>query len=502
MKNQWLMANRSSRHFRPSLICDIIRPMSHDIYESPLVSRNASQQMLLLFSPRYKFGLWRRLWLELARAERELGLDRIPRAALAEMEAKLDDIDFARAADWEKRLRHDVMAHVHTFEEAAPAAKGVIHLGATSQYVVDNADLIIMRDGMKLLTAKLATAIDALATFAVRWKDLPTLGYTHYQPAQLTTVGKRATLWAQDLLLDLTELEYRIDTLAFRGVKGTTGTQASFLSLFDGDHDKCDRLDRLITERFGFAKSFDVTGQTYPRKIDAQIVSTLAGVAASVHKFANDIRLLAGMKQMEEPFEQQQVGSSAMAYKRNPMRCERATGLARFVISLASSPLQTAAEQWFERTLDDSSNKRLSIPEEFLAIDGCLDIVINVSRGLVVYPKTIENAVMAELPFMATEEILMAAVRTGGDRQELHEIIRTHSQAAAQQVKELGKSNDLMDRLSRDERFKAIDLNSVLNPASFVGRAPAQVVRFVEEAIAPIRSRYGDQLSRQSDLRV
>jgi adenylosuccinate lyase len=329
---------------------------STEIYESPLAARNASAQMLRLFSTGYKFGLWRRLWLELARCERELGLTRITDAALREMEAKLDDIDFDRARDWEKRLRHDVMAHVHTFEEAAPAAKGIIHLGATSQFVVDNADLIIMREAMKLLAARLAAAIDALGSFALKWKDVPTLGYTHFQPAQLTTVGKRATLWAQDLVLDLEEIEHRIATLRFRGVKGTTGTQASFLSLFAGDHAKVEQLDRRVTQRFGFAESFPVTGQTYPRKVDAQIVSSLAGIAASVHKFSNDIRLLAGMKQIEEPLEAEQVGSSAMAYKRNPMRCERATGLARFVISLATSPLQTAAEQWFERTLEDSAN--------------------------------------------------------------------------------------------------------------------------------------------------
>ena len=327
------------------------------------------------------------------------------------MEGKLDDIDFAMAAEQEKRLRHDVMAHVHTFEHAAPAAKGIIHLGATSQFVVDNADLILIGQAMKLVADELAAAIDALATFAMQWKDLPTLGYTHFQPAQLTTVGKRATLWAQDFVLDLEELEHRIAGLRFRGVKGTTGTQAWFLTLFDGDHGKVDRLDEMVAERFGFARRFDVTGQTYPRKVDAQVVCDLAGIAASVHRFCNDIRLLAGMKQVEEPFEAEQVGSSAMAYKRNPMRCERATGLSRFVMSLAGSPLATAAEQWFERTLDDSANKRLAVPEAFLAIDGCMQIVINVARGLVVYPKTIQKAVMAELPFMATEEVLMEAVR-------------------------------------------------------------------------------------------
>src|SRR5687767_2074469 len=474
----------------------------HDTYQSPLVTRNASAQMLRLFSPRHKFALWRRLWLELARCERELGLARISDEALRQMEAKLDDIDFVKAADWEKRLRHDVMAHVHTFEEAAPAAKGIIHLGATSQYVVDNADLIIMRDGLRLIAERLAAAIDALGTFAAKWKDLPTLGYTHFQPAQLTTVGKRATLWAQDLVIDLEEVEHRIATLRFRGVKGTTGTQASFLSLFDGDHDKVERLDRMVTERFGFSESFAVTGQTYPRKVDAQVVSSLAGIAASVHRFANDVRLLAGMKQIEEPFEAEQVGSSAMAYKRNPMRCERATGLARFVISLSTSPLQTAAEQWFERTLDDSSNKRLSVPEPFLATDGMLDIVINVARGLVVYPKVIERFVMDELPFMATEEILMAGVRAGGDRQELHERIRQHSIAAAQQVKEHGRPNDLIERLRKDLAFKGIDVERVLDPTAFVGRAPQQVENFIRTQVDPVRSRYREQVQQGVQLRV
>ena len=475
---------------------------SHDTYESPLAARNASREMLRLFSPQHKFSLWRRLWLELARAERELGITRITPEALSQMEAKLDEIDFARAADWEKRLRHDVMAHVHTFEEAAPAAKGVIHLGATSQYVVDNADLMIMRDALGLVAVRLANAIDALGTFAEKWKDLPTLGYTHFQPAQPTTVGKRATLWAQDLVIDLEEIEHRIATLRFRGVKGTTGTQASFLALFDGDHSKCDELDRRVTERFGFAESFAVTGQTYPRKVDAQVVSALAGVAASVHRFANDIRLLAGMKQVEEPFEEEQVGSSAMAYKRNPMRCERATGLARFVISLASSPLQTAAEQWFERTLDDSSNKRLAVPEPFLAIDGCLQILVNVARGWVVYPKTIEAALMAELPFMATEEILMAAVRGGGDRQDLHEKIRRHSVAAAEIVKNFAQPNDLLDRLAKDPAFSAVNLSQVMDPKAFVGRAPEQVTSFIASVVSPIRNRYAREIGQDVQLRV
>ncbi|MGB7158280.1 MAG: adenylosuccinate lyase [Tepidisphaeraceae bacterium] len=475
---------------------------NHDTYESPLAARNASKEMLRLFSPQHKFGLWRRLWLELARAERELGLSRISPEALKQMEAKLDDIDFDAAAAWEKRLRHDVMAHVHTFEEAAPAAKGIIHLGATSQYVVDNADLIIMRDALRLLAGRLASAIDALATFAMKWKELPTLGYTHFQPAQLTTVGKRATLWAQDLAIDLEELEYRIASLRFRGAKGTTGTQASFLSLFDGDHAKVEQLDRMVTQRFDFKESFAVTGQTYPRKVDAQVVAGLAGVAASVHKFANDVRILAGLKQLEEPFEEEQVGSSAMAYKRNPMRCERATGLARFVISLATSPLQTAAEQWFERTLDDSSNKRLTIPEPFLATDGMLLIVVNVARGLVVYPKVIGAAVKAELPFMATEEVIMAGVKAGGDRQDLHERIRRHSLAAAEQVKQHGRPNDLIERLQKDDAFQAVDLEGALNPSAYVGRAPQQTESFVRDVVEPIRQRYAGQLAQQVELRV
>jgi len=475
---------------------------AHDLYESPLATRNASPEMLRLFSPAHKFGLWRRLWLELARVQRELGLSRITEAAIDQMQAKLDDIDFDAAARWEQRLRHDVMAHIHTFEEAAPAAKGIIHLGATSQYVVDNADLIIMRDGMKLLANRLANAIDALASFADRYKDLPTLGYTHFQPAQLTTVGKRATLWVQDFVIDLAELEHRINTLRFRGVKGTTGTQASFLSLFDHDHGKVEALDQRVAERFDFPQSFPVTSQTYPRKVDAQIVATLAGIAASVHKFCNDIRLLSGLKQIDEPFETEQVGSSAMAYKRNPMLSERATGLARFVISLSTSAMQTAAEQWLERSLDDSSNKRLTVPEAFLAVDGCLLLVIAISRGLVVYPKTIEAAVQRELPFMATEEILMAAVQAGGQRQELHEAIRRHSQLAGEQVKLHGRENDLLERLRQDAQFNNVDLGKVLDPKAYVGRAPEQVESFLATVIRPIRARYQSQLNQAVDLRV
>lgn len=476
--------------------------MNADTYESPLATRNASPEMLTLFSQRYRIRLWRELWIALAEEEQKLGLTRITDAAIAQMRENVDNIDFARAADWEKRLRHDVMAHVHTFEEVAPAAKGIIHLGATSQYVVDNADLMIYRAALKLTAERLAAAIDALGGFATQWRSLACLGYTHFQPAQPTTVGKRATLWAQDLALDLEAIEHRISTLRARGVKGTTGTQASFLSLFDGDHAKCDLLDERIAWRFGFSESFNVTGQTYPRKIDAQIAADVAGVAASVHRFANDVRLLAGMKQLEEPFEKEQVGSSAMAYKRNPMRCERATGLSRFVMSLMSSPFQTAAEQWFERTLDDSSNKRLSLPEMFLATDGCLLITVNVARGMVVYPKTIAAALHAELPFMATEEILMAAVRQGGDRQDLHERIRTHSLAAAAQVKQEGLPNDLIARLRGDADFAKVNLDDVLDPSKYVGRAPEQVDAFIDRVVAPIRTRYAGTLSRGVELKV
>jgi adenylosuccinate lyase len=474
----------------------------HAVYQSPLVSRNAGPEMLALFGQRHKIGLWRRLWVELAACERELGLTRVSAEAVAAMRAKVDDIDFDRATEHEKRLRHDVMAHVHTFEEAAPAAKGVIHLGATSQYVVCNAELITYRQALRHVAGQLAAVVDALGTFAAEWKDLPCLGYTHYQPAQLTTVGKRATLWAQDFVADLEEVEHRIEAMKFRGAKGTTGTQASYLALFDGDHAKVEQLDAMLAERFGFEARFAVTGQTYPRKVDAQLASTLAEIAGSVHKFANDVRLLAGSKQLEEPFEKDQIGSSAMAYKRNPMRCERATGLARFVISLMTSPHMTAAEQWLERSLDDSSNKRLALPEMFLAIDGCLRIVTNVARGLVVYPKVVASVVAAELPFMATEDILMAAVKAGGDRQDLHEKIRQHSQAAAANVKQQGGENDLITRLQRDEAFAGIDLADVLDARRYIGRAPEQTTAFVADVVDPIRARYEAAVATEATLKV
>jgi adenylosuccinate lyase len=457
--------------------------------------------MAELFGARQRILTWRRLWLALAEAERRAGL-KITARQIGRLKQTIDDIDFAAAARHEKRTRHDVMAHLHAWGDAAPEARGILHLGATSAYVVDNADLIIMRDALQIVGSWLAGAIDAFAKFAKRYRAMPTLGLTHYQPAQVTTVGKRAVLWCYDFVRDLQEVEHRLASLRFRGVKGTTGTQASFLALLDNDHAKVLRLEADVAKQFDFAEVEPVTGQTYSRKVDAQVVCALGGVAASVHKFANDIRLLANLKEIEEPFERAQVGSSSMAYKRNPMRCERATGLARFVLSLVQSPLQTAAEQWFERTLDDSANKRLAIPEAFLATDAMLRLVTNVARGLVVYPKVIAARLRAELPFMATENILMAAAGAGGDRQELHERIRKHSHAAAALVKLEGKENDLVDRLRRDEAFADVGLRDVLNPKHYVGRAPQQVDEFLKKYVTPIRRRYRQRLPRESDLSV
>jgi adenylosuccinate lyase len=473
----------------------------HSSYKSPLAGRYASAEMKAIFSDRHKFGLWRRLWLSLAQCQQKLGLN-ITDEQLAEMSEHLDDIDFDKAAEYERTFRHDVMAHIHAFGDAAPAAKGIIHLGATSQFVGCNTDLLQMREGLRILATRLANIVDALGDFAADYRDLPCLGFTHFQPAQLTTVGKRATLWASDFIRDIEELEYRLENLAFRGVKGTTGTQASFLALFDGDHGKVRQLDEMVAEAFGFERISRVTGQTYSRKVDAQIAATLAGIGSTVHRFCNDVRLLAHRKEMEEPFASTQVGSSAMAYKRNPMRCERATGLARFLMDVAASPLHTYAEQWFERTLDDSANKRLSIPEAFLAADATLLIVLNVAQGLVVYPAVIAASVAAELPFMATENILMAAVKAGGDRQDLHERIRVHSQGAAEQVKKFGRANDLIDRLKNDAAFDDVDIESLLDPQAFIGRAPQQVDEFVAEDVEPIRRRYAQQLGQAGELRV
>lgn len=464
-------------------------------YESPLATRNASAAMQAIWSPRRKFGTWRRLWLALAEAQAELGLD-VTDAQLAELREHLDDIDFDAAAEYERKLRHDVMAHVHALGDAAPAARPIIHLGATSQFVNCNTELLQLRDALQLVADKLAAAIDALGRFAAEHRALPTLAFTHYQPAQPTTVGKRATVWAQDLAIALQEIEHRIDSLRFRGVKGTTGTQASFLALFDGDHDKVDQLDRLVTQKMGWPpeKRFAVTAQTYPRVVDGLVASSLAAAAAASAKFAGDLRLLANRKEIEEPFEQSQIGSSAMPYKRNPMRCERICGLARFVIGQTQIPFTTAAEQWLERTLDDSSVRRLSLPEPFLALDGVLDLVINVSRGLLVYPRTIAANLARELPFMATENLMMAAVRRGADRQQVHELIRQHAQAAALHVKQDAADNDLLDRLRNEAVFQGIDLADVLEPTRYVGRAPQQVDAFLEQVVEPVRKRYAQSI--------
>ncbi len=476
---------------------------ARESYESPLASRNASPRMQAIWSPSRKFKTWRRLWLALAEAQQQLGLD-ITDEQIAELREHLDDIDFDAAAKYEEDLRHDVMAHIHALGDVAPKARPIIHLGATSQFVNCNTELILICDALQLVAGKVAAAIDGLGRFAAEHRDLPTLGFTHYQPAQPTTVGKRATIWAQDLAIALDELEHRIDTLRFRGVKGTTGTQASFLELFGGDHDKVEKLDQSVTEKMGWApdKRFAVTGQTYPRVVDGLVASSLSAVAAACHKFATDVRLLANRKELEEPFEKTQVGSSAMAYKRNPMRCERICGLSRFVIGLTTVPFTTAAEQWMERTLDDSSVRRLTLPEPFLAIDGVLDLMINVTRGMVVYEKTIAANLAAELPFMATENLLMAAVQQGADRQQVHEIIRAHSQAAAQRVKQDGESNDLLDRLAGEDAFRGIDLQAVLDPSQFIGRAPQQVSQFIEQVVEPVRARYAEVLQYQPALNV
>ncbi|MDZ4687639.1 MAG: adenylosuccinate lyase [Planctomycetaceae bacterium] len=476
--------------------------MSHDLYDNPLISRYASRAMSGLWSPQVRHATWRKLWVALAEAERELGLD-ISAGQVAELKAHIDDIDFAAAAAYEQRLRHDVMAHVHAYGDVCPTARPIIHLGATSCYVTDNTDLLLMRQGLEMLVAKLAAVIDHLARFAVEHRDLPCLGFTHLQPAQPTTVGKRATLWCYDLVLDLAEFEHRLGQLKLRGVKGTTGTQATFLTLFNGDHAKVEELDRLVTQKLGFDAAYPVTGQTYSRKVDAQVLDVLGGFAQSAHKFGTDLRLLQSRKELEEPFEKDQIGSSAMAYKRNPMRSERLCSLARFVMSLQSSAAQTMATQWMERTLDDSANRRLTIPQSFLAADAMLILYRNIVDGLVVYPQVIAKHLLEELPFMATEEILMAGVRAGGDRQSLHEQIRIHSQEAARQVKERGGENDLIARLKTDPAFQAVDLTQALDPYRFTGRAAQQVDRFVADVVGPIRNRYAAALNQSAeDLRV
>jgi adenylosuccinate lyase len=471
------------------------------IYVSPLVERNASKEMAELFGPQKKFSTWRRVWLELAKAERKLGL-KITQEQISEMARHLDDIDFKKAAEYEKKVRHDVMAHIHAFAEAAPKAAPIIHLGTTSCDITDNADLIIIREGLQIVAGKLAAVINLLARFAKEYKALPTLGFTHFQPAQLTTAGKRATLWCYEFVMDLNEIEHRLDVLPMRGIKGTTGTQASFLALFDGNHGKVERLDKMVATALGFKNTCAVTGQTYQRKIDTLIINALASIAQSAQKMCTDLRLLANLKEIEEPFEKSQVGSSAMPYKRNPMRCERVTALARFILSLATSPAMTASQQWLERTLDDSANRRLVIPESCLAVDGILEILTNVLDGLVVYPNTIAAHVEAELPFMATENILMAAVKEGGNRQSLHEKIRKHSHEAAAKVKQEGKRNDLIDRLKDDPGFKNVSFAKVLNPNTYIGLAPRQVDNFLRQVVTPIMKKYKTQLNRKVELHV
>lgn len=475
--------------------------MAHDQYENPLISRYSSSEMSYLWSSQRKFSTWRRLWVALAEAEQEIGLA-ITDDQIAELRQHVDDIDFDAARQYERRLRHDVMAHVHTYGDACPAARPIIHLGATSCFVTDNTDLILLRDALQLVRERLVAVIHRLADFAQTHRDLPCLGYTHMQPAQPTTVGKRATLWTYDLVLDLAEVEHRLDCLLARSTKGTTGTQASFLKLFDGDHERVAALERLVAQKIGFAATYAVTGQTYSRKIDSQVLDVLSGIAQSAHKMATDLRLLAHRKEVEEPFEKEQIGSSAMAYKRNPMRSERICSLARFAISLQSSPPQTMATQWMERTLDDSANRRLVLPQAFLAIDAVLLLLQNVASGLVVYPQVIGKNLGEELPFMATENILMEAVAAGGDRQTLHEAIRQHSQDAAQVVKQQGGANDLIERLAKDSAFAGIDFAAAMNPAQFVGRAPQQVDEFLRDVIAPIRARYPDADQATAELKV
>ncbi|ACL75102.1 adenylosuccinate lyase [Ruminiclostridium cellulolyticum] len=461
-----------------------------NVYESPLNARYASSEMQQIFSPDMKFTTWRKLWIALAEAEKELGLN-ITDAQIEQMKNNQDNINYEVAEKYEKQFRHDVMSHVHAFGELCPDAKPIIHLGATSCYVGDNTDIIVMSEALKLVKSKMLVLIKKLSDFAMEYKDLPTLGFTHYQPAQLVTVGKRATLWIQELLMDMEDLEHVIKNMKLLGSKGTTGTQASFLNLFDGDHEKVKKLEKLIAEKMGFKNVFAVSGQTYPRKLDSRVLGVLSGIAQSAYKFSNDMRLLQSMKEIEEPFEEKQIGSSAMAYKRNPMRCERISSLARYVIVDALNPAITASTQWFERTLDDSANKRISVPEAFLATDAILNIYINVASGLVVYPKVITKHIMDELPFMATENIMMEAVKRGGDRQELHELIRAHSMEAGKRVKVDGEKNDLIERIAGDARFGMTldELNAVLEPKNYIGRSSEQVVEFIENEVKPILTR-------------
>jgi adenylosuccinate lyase len=474
-----------------------------DRYSSPLAERYASDAMLELWSARTRYGLWRRLWLALAEAQQQLGVA-IPADAIAQMRDGLDDIDFDAAAAYERRFRHEVMAHIHAFADVAPAARPYIHLGATSAYVTDNADLIVMRRGLDLLRAKALAIVKTLASFARKWRDEPTLGYTHLQPAQLTTIGKRAALWLQDLVLDIAELDHRIATLPFRGVKGTTGTQASFLELFDGDHDKVIQLERLVTAQMDFERALPVTGQTYTRKLDSLVLSAVTGAATTAAKFSADLRMLQSFGEIEEPFEAEQVGSSAMAYKRNPMLCERIAGLARFVIALEPNANYTHSVQFFERTLDDSANRRLVLPEAFLATDAILVLMSNVAAGLRVNVGRVRERVARELPFMATEEFIVRAVRAGGDRQRVHETIRRHSLAAARAMADGAERNDLFERLETDDEFQldTHEIRDAAEPRRFVGRAPEQVDEFLAGVVEPLLSRAGSVANVSTELRV
>lgn len=472
-------------------------------YKNPLEERYSSPEMLYNFSPNCKFRTWRQLWIALAEIEKELGLE-ISEEQIKELKEQAENIDFDKAAEYEKKFRHDVMAHVHTYGDAAPSAKGIIHLGATSAFVGDNTDLIQIRDGLLILRKELINVIKKLADFALKYKDMPTLGFTHFQPAQLTTVGKRATLWLQSLILDFEELQFFLETLRFRGVKGTTGTAASFLELFNGDYAKVKHLDKELSHRFGFEKVFGVSGQTYDRKIDAKVVALLSNIAQSAHKFSNDIRLLQNLKEIEEPFEKNQIGSSAMAYKRNPMRSERMGALSKYVMSLASSSAMVASTQWFERTLDDSANKRLTIPQAFLATDAILLIWNNIMDGLVVYENRINKHIAEELPFMATEYIIMEEVKAGGDRQEIHETIRKHSMEASHKVKMEGKENDLIERILNDNSLKMdkSKIKEVLDPKNFIGFAPIQTEEFISAEVKPLLDQYSELVGLDADLKV
>ncbi len=474
-----------------------------DTYESPLSARYADKEMKYLFSSDKKFRTWRRLWVALAESEMELGLP-VTQEQVDELKAHQDDINYEVAEAREKLVRHDVMSHVYAYGQQCPKAEPIIHLGATSCYVGDNTDLILMTEALKIVRNKVVEVLRVLQNFADRYKDLPTLAFTHFQPAQPTTVGKRATLWMQDLLLDLDEIEYRISKMKLLGSKGTTGTQASFLELFDGDHEKVKALDRKIAEKMGFSDVYPVSGQTYSRKVDSQVLAVLCGIAQSASKFSNDIRLLQHLKEVEEPFEKNQIGSSAMAYKRNPMRSERIASLSRYVMVDSLNPCITAATQWFERTLDDSANKRISVPEAFLAVDGILNLYRNVADGLVVYPKVIRQHLERELPFMATENIMMDAVKRGADRQELHEKIRVHSMAASRVVKEEGGENDLLSRIAADPAFGVTmeELKKIVKPEKYVGRAPQQTTEFLNETVAPVLQRYQTLKDQAEEITV